>query len=108
MKTLLLICLLLSIQAYSQDKMTVKGTISNPESKPVPDAVLFIYRMDSTLLSMAVSEKDGSFVAEVSKTDSVFIRVTHDDFSEFTTGTLSSEACSDLKLAFKSVPKEVG
>lgn len=108
MKTLLLICLLLSIQVYSQDKMTVKGVIFSPENNPVQDVILFIYKTDSTLLSMAVSEKDGSFLAEVSKTDSVFIRVTHDDFSEFTTAILPSEACSDLKLAFKSRPKEMG
>ena len=64
MKTGLLICLLISFQSFSQEKVWIKGRVSDPKNESVADAVLFVYSMDSTLLAMAVSEKDGSFEAD--------------------------------------------
>lgn len=106
MKMRLLTCLLISFTAFSQEKMWVKGTVTTPERQPLADAVLFIYAPDSTLLSLAVSEKDGRFEADILRSDAVFIRVTHDNFAEFTTGILDPKT-ADLNLAFKNKTKEV-
>ena len=64
MKTGLLICFLISFVSFSQDKIWVRGKVATNEHQPLADAVLFIYTPDSTLLSLAVSEKDGSFEAD--------------------------------------------
>ena len=107
MKTGLLVCLLISIQSFAQEKVWVKGHISDAKNEGVADAVLFIYSTDSTLLSMAVSEKDGRFEADVIPVDAVFIRVIHEDFTEFTTSVLPFSETSDLNLAFQNKTKEV-
>nr|WP_294860349.1 outer membrane beta-barrel protein [uncultured Fluviicola sp.] len=107
MKTGLLICLLISFHSFSQEKIWVKGTVSDTKSQAVEDAVLFIYSTDSTLLSMAVSEKDGHFEADVLPVDSVFIRLTHENFTEFTTPVLALSKTSDMNLSFQNQPKEV-
>lgn len=108
MKTGLLICLLVSFQSFSQDKVWIKGHISDSKNAGVADAVLFIYSTDSTLLSMAVSEKDGSFEADVFPADAVFIRATHEDFTEFTTAVIPFSETSDLNLSFQNKTREMG
>ncbi|TSJ48032.1 TonB-dependent receptor [Fluviicola chungangensis] len=107
MKTRLLICLLVSFQSFSQEKAWIKGRIFNPENESVADAVLFIYSADSTLLSMAVSEEDGHFEADVIPVDTVFIRVTHENFTEFTTPAIPFSAASELNLAFRNKTRQV-
>ena len=107
MKIGLLVCLFISFQAFSQEKVWVKGSVSDSKKQTVSDAVLFIYSTDSTLLSMAVSEKDGHFEADVLPVDSIFIRATHEDFTEFITPVQALASASELNLVFLGQIKEM-
>lgn len=106
MKTVLLVCLLSAGYSFCQEKIVLRGTVSDPENKPVEDAVLSIYSRDSILLSLAVSEADGHFEADILPVDSVFIRISHDDYKGFVT-PLMAYSTSGFNLVFQQKVTEM-
>lgn len=92
-------CLLIVLFCFATQRAgaqtTITGTLTDTTGAPVGDALLLLFRQDTTLVKTAISNSSGAYFFEVSDSAQYFLKISAEGYHDFFSPLFKVSATTD-------------